>query len=46
MGFDAEYSYVPSDVTSKKQFYAHILENLKALLQNGDNMTKQNWVAF
>lgn len=43
MGFDAEYSYVPKSVTTKAEFYDHVLSNLKALLGE-DGEFQQNWV--
>lgn len=43
MGFDAEYSYVPSSVTTKEAFYEHVLDNIKALLEV-DAQPMHNWV--
>lgn len=43
MGFDAEYSYVPSHITTRAAFYEHVLSNLKALLDEGSEQ-KVNWV--
>lgn len=43
MGYDAEYAFVPSSVTSKAAFYDHVLDSLKGLLavQEGE---KHDWV--
>jgi hypothetical protein len=43
MGYDAEWSFVPSSVTTKAAFYDHILDSLKGLLavQDGE---KHDWV--
>ena len=47
MGFDAEYSYVPTNIQTKPDFYAHVLANLKSLLQETSvdgQQLKTNWV--
>ena len=43
MGYDAEYAFVPSTVTTKVAFYDHVLESLTGLLavQDGE---KHDWV--
>lgn len=43
MGYDAEYAFVPSSVTTKAAFYDHVLDSLKGLLavQEGE---KHDWV--
>jgi hypothetical protein len=43
MGFDAEYSYVPESITTREDFYEHVLANVKALLDDGSDQ-KVNWV--
>jgi hypothetical protein len=45
MGYDAEYAFVPSTVTSKSAFYDHVLESLKGLLAVHDE-ERHNWVCL
>ncbi|KAK9893995.1 hypothetical protein P389DRAFT_102008 [Cystobasidium minutum MCA 4210] len=45
MGYDAEYAFVPSTVTSKAAFYDHVLESLKGLLALQQDGEKHDWVS-